>query len=292
MSAEIAARGGTRRDRARLPLLFQMAALGGRLAGSGATRAFARSPLSMPLRALMVRGAPEGMTEVEICGGALRGLRMRVDLSCEKYYWLGTHEAAVQGAIADRVRPGMTAYDVGAHAGFLSLLMSRCAGPTGQVVAFEPFSANVERLRANLGANRIHNTDVRAIAVSDIDGEVPFGVHASTLEGAIGEPGAGMQTIAVQCATIDGLVAGGLPAPDFIKIDVEGAEGRALRGTRDTISTYLPDLLVEVHSRQAGREVLEAVPSAYHWTPIAPASRAQDALSPGHHLGIARKALA
>ena len=49
-------------------------------------------PISKAVRALLNRAAPQGIVEVEISSGHLRGLKMLLDLRREKDYWLGTYE--------------------------------------------------------------------------------------------------------------------------------------------------------------------------------------------------------
>jgi hypothetical protein len=61
--------------------------------------------------------------------------------------------------------------------------------------------------------------------------------------------------------SVDNLVAGGMPPPDFVKIDVEGAESEVLEGMSNLLSAGMPpNILIEVHGykQQAKcRELLE-----------------------------------
>ena len=48
-----------------------------------------------------------------------------------------------------------------------------------------------------------------------------------------------------------------LPAPDVIKVDIEGAEALMLQGARDTLNRYSPDLLVELHGASTACQVFQ-----------------------------------
>src|SRR3989338_1591631 len=92
-----------------------------------------------------------------------RGLRLRLDLKTEKYFWLGTHEMPVQRALAREVQPGWTVYDIGAHVGFFTLALARQVGAGGRGLAFEPLPANLSVLRENLAMNPAVSANVQVI---------------------------------------------------------------------------------------------------------------------------------
>ncbi len=269
----------------RLPLLFRVVEYVRRALPGSATRFVYGLPFVPRLRQTLSDSAPAGPVWVTIAGGTLEGARFLVDLSCEKYYWLGTCENETQRFIAANVIEGATVYDVGAHAGFFTLLFSRCAGGEGFVYAFEPLPANVSRLQANLDANECANADVIAAAVSDEDGSAAFVASGSSLMGSLG--GADLRTVEhvlpVQTRTIDAFVAGGARPPDVIKIDVEGAEGRVIRGAARTIEAHRPLILIEIHSPLAARETLDALPVPYEFQDLASGQVAVPPLSPGRY---------
>ena len=249
-------------------LIFRVAATGRRLLPRGGVSLVRRSPAASRLRRILSDAAPDGVRCIEVCGGRLKGASLFVDLACEKYYWLGTHEELVQDAMAAQVGAGFTVYDVGAHVGFFTLLASRLAGADGRVIAFEPRPDNVERLRRNIEANGARNVEVVAAAASDCDGTAAFVMHESTLEGRLAAA-TERSTASVPTATIDALVCDGMRPPDLVKMDVEGAEGAVIRGAARTIDAHRPALLIEVHSPEAGREVADAIPCRYTFCDLA-----------------------
>jgi FkbM family methyltransferase len=266
-----------------LPLLYRLAAGGRRVLGTSGASRLRRSAIAKPLRGALSRRAPEGAAMVAVCGGRLRGTRMLVDLSCEKYYWLGTHEPRVQDWLAGNVSEGDVVYDIGAHVGFFTLLCSALAGPTGSVRAFEPRPENIDRLGVNLRANETRNVRVVEAAVSDSEGEAAFIADDCTLEGRLGDSG-DSRSVRVATITVDACVAGGMPAPDLLKIDVEGAEGAVMRGAAGTIAKHGPTLLIEVHSAVAGVEVVAALPRAYDFVSVETGKNAELPLPAGHYV--------
>jgi len=268
--------------RARLPLLYRAAAGARRALGGRGTRLMYGSRLAGPLRRALTRGAPHGMRLVEICGGRNAGVLMHIDLASEKYYWLGTHEEEAQALLASAVRDGDVVYDVGAHAGFFTLLCARLAGTAGRVQAFEPEPANCERLAANVAANGLTNVVVTRAAISDAEGEESFARGATSLEGRLTYAD-DASAERVRTTTIDTMVAAGAPPPEMIKIDVEGAEARVLRGAWTTLRRHRPRLLIEVHSAAAGQEVAALLDGAYAFFDIARGSAVARPLPPGHY---------
>ena len=279
-------------DRAVAHAARRAAAVARPLVGSAGARFVARTPLAGPLRRILSGADNAGPRLVTICGGALRGSRLCVDLSREKYYWLGTHEPLVQRTLTRAIRPGGVVFDVGAHIGFFSLLAAKRTGTTGRVIAFEPFEPNVARLRTAVTANAITNIESYCLAMSDHAGEESFALHDSSLEGLLLDgaalPSTHTSVVMVRTATIDTLVGGGIPAPDLIKIDVEGAEGRVIAGARETLAAHKPALLIEIHSDEAGAAVVDALPIAYLFEDIATHCSVTRALRPGHYLARAR----
>jgi FkbM family methyltransferase len=269
----------------RLPLVYRMTAGARRMLGRGGTRLAYRAPLVRPLRRALNAQAPSGIREVSICGGVNRGARMHLDLSTEKFYWLGTHEEAVQTKLQSTLGPTDVLYDVGAHIGFFTLLGSRLAR---HVVALEPLPENVERLRHNLDANAASNVTVVAAAVADTVGSAFLREGQTSLEGRLSDGQTG-DVVAIPCTTIDKAVRGGLTPATVIKIDVEGAEAAVIRGAAETIATYRPQILLEIHTSEAGHDVLAAMPVAYTWRSL-DGSREAGALIPGHYLGTPAEA--
>ena len=215
-------------------------------------------PVAGLIRKQLNRAVPQEPTSVTIAGGALRGLSMQLDLQEEKDYWLGTYESEVQLAVLHYVKPGMVVYDVGANIGYISLLLAKTVTQTGHVYAFEALPENIARLRANLAANQFdQRVSVIPAAVVDEVKQVNFLVGPSTgmgkVEGSTGRDGVGYsRSFEVPGLSVDDFVyRQGNPAPQVIKMDIEGGEVMALPGMAEVLSKARPLLLLELHGPQA-----------------------------------------
>jgi len=190
----------------------------------------------MPLRAI-----PKGLC-LPILQGPARGLRWRVgagDHGC----WLGSYEFEAQLACQRILRAGDAACDVGANAGFFSLVMSRLVGPLGPVTAFEPVASNVVELRQTLARNRAANVNVINAAVADHTGTSRFNRGSNGFEGRL--DGSGDHT--VETMALDDVYREGVSPPRLIKIDVEGAAAGVVRGAKGLLMRRTPVLLLELH---------------------------------------------
>jgi FkbM family methyltransferase len=160
--------------------------------------------------------------------------------------WLGYFEYDKQRLISSMVRPGGVFYDIGANVGFYTLLASKLIG-SGQVVAFEPAPRNLFYLKRHLELNRVGNVEAMELAVSDKDGTANFEVEETGFMGHL----SGGEGITVSTASLDSLIEQGkLPAPNCIKMDIEGAEFQALRGARRTFERHHPILFLATHGRE------------------------------------------
>jgi FkbM family methyltransferase len=241
-------------------------------------------PLAGLIRSGLNRAAPEGITIVEIAAGGLAGMQMCLDLQTEKDYWLGTYETELQSTIEALVSPGMAAYDVGANIGYVSLLLARQVGAHGQVFAFEALPENLERLRQNVELNQLSDrVHIIPKAVVDQVQSVNFMIGPSDDMGKA-QGSAGRQEftyqeiIEVPGISLDSFVYdAGQPAPEVIKMDIEGGEVLALPGMRRLLAEARPLILIELHGSEAAqvvwRELKKAsydIHSMQHGYPIIP----------------------
>jgi FkbM family methyltransferase len=242
-------------------------------------RSFYRwAPLARLIRGSLNLAAPQGLTTIEVAGGALAGKRLSLNLQEEKDYWLGTYEPELQQAINELVKPGMVAYDVGANIGYITILLAQAVGEAGRVISFEALPGNVERLLANLALNKLESqVQVEAAAVVDRSRQVEFLAGPSggmgKAQGSAGRQNVHYsQTLQVPGLSLDEYVCqSSHPMPQVIKIDIEGGEVLALPGMRGLLREAKPLILMELHGAEAAQLCWEELAQAgYQVSRMAP----------------------
>lgn len=195
---------------------------------------------------------------VEIKAGYLAGYKWQRSHSYVSGYWLGNYELPIQECLARELQSGHVFYDIGGNAGFFTLLGSKCVGPTGQVFSFEPLPQNATVIRAQLALNPATNCTVVQAAISEHAGEVEFCAGADTSTAHIHQDHdrRGEDSMAVAAIRLDDFAATS-PVPDFIKMDIEGAEVAALNGARQLLGgSHRPKMLIEFHGEQLRRDCM------------------------------------
>jgi FkbM family methyltransferase len=169
-------------------------------------------------------------------------------------YWLGSYEKLKQLALLKYLRAGTNFLDIGSNVGFYSILAARIVGLDGSVCSIEPVPRNVGYLRRHIALNRLSNVIILEIAICDVTGEALFNDSAEPCMCCLQNEGNRI----VCTDTIDNLVTSGrIRIPDVIKIDVEGAEARVLRGMALVIEQIRPTIFIATHGVNEHQEVLK-----------------------------------
>jgi FkbM family methyltransferase len=193
---------------------------------------------------------------VPILQGPLRGKKWIVG-SQRHAFWLGSYEPHMQKLIAQEVKPDAVFYDVGANVGFYSLLASILVGP-GKIFAFEPLPANVTYLYRHLTLNSIENVEVLELAICDRVGGSFFEQEGTGAMGRLQDKG----SLRVATATLDSLLQEQrIAPPSYIKMDIEGAELKALIGAELCFHRHKPVLFLATHGRNVHKECCDLLRS-------------------------------
>lgn len=168
-----------------------------------------------------------------------RGIRMPFDLVKDEIYDRQAFE------VMNRVLSAESCcVDIGCHQGQFLTEYMRCA-PKGTHYAFEPIPYLFEKLCENFDSAKIFN-----YALSDKSGEKSFYIlpdkpalsglnRRETIRQELER-----QEITVPVERLDAVIPQDIKI-DFIKIDVEGAEGLVISGALDTIKRNKPFIVLE-----------------------------------------------
>jgi len=178
----------------------------------------------------------------------------------------GTYDDFIFGYLKKTDLSGKVIFDVGSHIGYHALYFAQLVGDGGKVVSFEPNMFNVERIRLNLEKNKNLSGHITLIekAISDISGSTEFVISDKVDKGSssgsflsnadtffqkdIYEKSFGFKKVNVETITLDEFSRSTGLLPDFVKLDIEGAEYLALEGAKNILSQKKPIFLIEIHS--------------------------------------------
>jgi FkbM family methyltransferase len=196
---------------------------------------------------------------VPILQGRLRGKRWTVGSGLHGY-WLGSYELRKQKAIVQRLCRGDVFYDIGAHVGFYSLLAAQIVGQAGHVYSFEPLPRNIAYLEKHIAMNHLEDiVSVYECAISDTNGIARFITGGDSLidsfMGRVKDAPGGME---IQTVSLDNLVEREtLRPPSVLKIDIEGAEYKALQGANQLITAHMPTIFLATHGSEVHCQCME-----------------------------------
>lgn len=219
----------------------------------GAARAYSRIALTergaFQLMNVARRAIPREQWSDTFC---VRGLKLQLDLAVypDCCMAVGLYELDTLKVLKRLLCPGGWFVDGGANIGYFTLLAGRMVGPTGKVDAFEPDPGNRARLEAHLRDNTSANIRVHPVAVWDRSESIAM-THPTTdafnhgMSGGYVDQSVAGERYDVQGVRLDERVEG---VPDLVKLDVEGAEFRAVKGMSTWLTSSRPPALIIEHN--------------------------------------------
>lgn len=171
-------------------------------------------------------------------------LKVNTDWLGENIY-LGSYEKKELMMLKKLLPEGSSAYDIGANIGYYTIYLCN-AIKCRKVFAFEPSPREHEQLVNNVKRNGCSNAEIRQFALGDRDGVIDLYLAQSNFgKNSVTEIQEGGNKVQVKMFSLDSLEEVKQYAPDFIKLDVEGAEPLVLRGAAETILRAKPIILYE-----------------------------------------------
>ena len=151
---------------------------------------------------------------------------------------------------------GDIVFDLGANFGIHSMYYSKLVQNKGKVFAFEPLKSNIKDLETHISINKINNIIIEPYAVSNIIETTNFKIANHGGQGSL--LGIGKETgitINVNTTTLDSFCEKMNLYPDFVKIDIEGAEAQALEGFEKAIVKSYPFFAIDLHTPECDEAV-------------------------------------
>jgi len=156
--------------------------------------------------------------------------------------------------VKKEIKKGDIVLDLGANIGYFTLIFAKLVGETGKVFAFEPDPGNFSLLEKNVKINNYQNVTLIQKAVSNKTGKAKLYVWGNPTGPKIYDSPASHQYIEIESISLDDYFKNYKGKIDFIKMDIEGAEGGAIQGMTSLlqknknikiISEFWPDGLKE-----------------------------------------------
>lgn len=190
-----------------------------------------------------------------------------------KGYWYhgAKREKATMCLFRELIQASATILEVGGHIGYITQYFSHLVGPNGLVYVFEPGTNNLTYIKQNTAF--LDNVRVIQKAASDTNGSTSFylddltGQNNSILPDydvllanqAHAHVKSAVTEVMVETIRIDTFITEEGISPDFVKIDIEGAELLALKGMQHTCRTTKPLIMVEItNNTQQVHELLSS----------------------------------
>jgi FkbM family methyltransferase len=158
-------------------------------------------------------------------------------------------EMIIRDIYGEIVQPGDTCVDGGANLGLHTIPLSRLVGTDGHVFAYEPVPAVADALEALVASRRITNVSVVRRALFHERRRVHFkhvrnAPSRSGIQETVYPFTPDIEEIDVATVRLDDAL-GEVPRLRFCKLDLEGAEFRALQGAKALLERDAPLIIFE-----------------------------------------------
>ncbi len=179
----------------------------------------------------------------------------------------GIHSYSVTSCFYNEIKPGMTVFDIGANIGYLTFLAARMCGDDGLVIAFEPGNQSFEIMKKSLALNKYKNVEIINKAVADKSkiGKLFISPYGSVINKIVDEDDE-CNSVDIEITSLDDFINMRKIKPDFIKIDVQGAEYLVLDGMKNLLEKNHPlKMVIEFSPRKQQDKLNNFI---HHWNKL------------------------
>ncbi len=143
----------------------------------------------------------------------------------------GIHEPFETELVKKETKNGDVVLDIGANIGYYTLIFAKLVGEEGKVFAFEPDPDNFSLLKKNVEINGYRNVILVQKAVSNKTEKIRLYLsEENEADHRIYNSHDGRQFIEIEAIRLDDYFKNYNGKIDFIKMDIQGAEGGAIQG--------------------------------------------------------------
>ncbi len=135
--------------------------------------------------------------------------------------------------------------DVGSYIGKYTIMVANKMKNGGRVISIEPNPNNYKRLLTNIDLNKCNNVTALNVACSDRNAEEKLFIrfHDSALSSLVST---GKKHVLIKCRTLDSILSKlKIKDVNLVKIDVEGAESKVIRGMKNLLKRGKTTLIFE-----------------------------------------------
>ncbi|UCG69090.1 MAG: FkbM family methyltransferase [Thermoplasmata archaeon] len=150
--------------------------------------------------------------------------------------------------------------DAGAYPGVFAIIAAKLVGENGKVFAFEPDKKNCEELQRNIKRNQISNITIIQKGLWSRNTELQFKTTGGDSSTLMTNDHKGNAITSVNVTTLDDFVKEySLNRINFIKMDIEGAEIEALKGSANTLREFDVNLAIASYHEVDGKKTSHKV---------------------------------
>ncbi len=168
----------------------------------------------------------------------------------------GVYEYWKADLLTGIIKGDMTVLDVGAGRGYFSILVSTLLSDEGRTIAFEPDPINYRWLQKARTRNHLDNLELHKNAISNCREQIQMYRGRESGQRSLHPYEGSDETFRVQARSLDEIRdQSSLNRVNIIKMDVEGADVRVLKGAKNTFRRDRPRLLMDVDVREEKKQL-------------------------------------